>query len=94
MTSKSIMGIIATVVLIGGGIWVFSNRQTTTPPQDSTGRMAPVSQSIGTTTTGFSLISTSNTDAALTQDMVTVDTEMAGIDADTASVDKGLSNQN
>lgn len=88
MSNQSIIGIIVIVVILGVGGYMLTNRHTTVSDTTSTTMPTPTA-----TGTGMSS-NTDNSDAALAQDMTSVDTQMNGLNSDSVSADEGLNNSN
>ncbi len=94
MSKKAIIGTIIVIVVIGVGVWLHSNSRSDSMENETIG--SPSAMKTPTTTTPGNL-ATSNkdtSDAAITQDMSSIDAQMNGLNSDNASADQGLSNQN
>jgi cytoskeletal protein RodZ len=101
MSTKTITWTIIVVLVILGIWWYMSmGQQPSAVPYNQTQPTATNSQTNNTTTTSttngspLTTSSADNSDVALNQDLVSINTQMSGLTIDTASADSGLSNPN
>lgn len=92
MSNKAIIGTVIVVVIIVGGAFLLMQHHSDVMAEQAT---AAANATPVPTTTGTGMSANSDdSNAALTQDMTSVDTQMNGLNSDNASADQGLNNPN
>ena len=101
-TAKVLIGLFAVIVVAGGVWWFVSGMQGATAPSGTSNPPAaapapaapspsPAASAGGSNNGGGTSVSTqSNTNASLTQDLNSFDSQVAGMNSDSASIDQGL----
>ena len=101
-TSKIVLWVIVVIVVIGGIVWFVMGQNSAAPAGQ--GYSAPTSQNnpasptsptsaTGNTSGGLSTAPADNSNAALSQDLASIDAQMTGLTSDSASIDQGLNDQ-
>jgi len=105
-TSKIVLWVIVVVIVVGAAVWFFMKPNSAAPvgqgapapmpqaapiaptaPTSATGNMPPSAP------TGLVTAPTDDSNAALNQDLTSINSQLNGLASDSASIDQGLNDQ-
>ena len=93
--TKTIWIIVVAIVIIGGGIWIWAAKHTSNVDlgQSSPAATGSMANNAGSTATSSTSALQGNSDAAIQQDMTSVNAQMNGFASDSASMNQSLNDQ-
>src|SRR5580692_10654755 len=96
-TAKVVLGVVIVVIVVGLGWWYFASQQSMSGNQGAYSNPAPTG-TVSTTTqggqpaqqNGAGVSAANSSDAALANDVTSIDTQMNGLNSDSASADQSM----